>query len=749
MYTDYFGFAEKPFSIVPSARYLFLSIRHREAMAHLQAGLGDGGGFAMLTGEVGTGKTTVSKAMLASLDENVRAGLILNPTFSETDLLEAVCDEFGIGYPPQATLKQLTQAIYQYLSDNHSRGVQTLLLIDEAQHLSAQVLEQLRLLTNFETDTQKLLKVLLVGQPELQQKLQTTELRQLAQRITGRYHLLPLSRDEVAEYIGFRLRISGCEKPVFTSRAIKVIARQTQGIPRLINLVCDKALQYTCYAGEQSVSPAMAEKACQDVLSFQAPATGTGQPVKKRFRRVQLSALVSAIVLAGGGYYAFLQQQNTVAASASVPLAIQTEAQNTGALPAPDSERVADRQPDTSEQPGHQEQPIAALPVRQEKTQDEQTVEPKLNQFLHQSDSETDAMLTLYQQWGVRASVLDAECAGEDTFPYRCDKRTGELTEIAELNRPVVLTVNYQGTTAYPVLYALGTEQAELINRQTRVRVPRRWLENSWSGEYRLLWRSGVHSVLQPGDSGDAVAELDRVLAAALGATPLRTRRFDMALKQRTEAFQRWQGLSVDGVVGRQTLRELYRITDSDAPELQPVQTVVSDNTPLAYPSPVPLVALSALKPEQPTSLVAAELVLEPTKVTDARLTDSGPDQQWQLEQLDLSELSPELALKVESALQSDYTGQTEEPPVVAEPKTVKLEERQSELRGRLPAMNLQTHMYSSSADGRWVKINGQELHEGDWLDGRVQLLRISPRDIMIRFDGMQVEIPALYEWQG
>jgi general secretion pathway protein A len=288
-----------------------------------------------------------------------------------------------------------------------------------------------------------------------------------------------------------------------------------------------------------------------------------------------------------------------------------------------------------------------------------------------------------------------------------------------------------------------------LINRQTRVRVPRRWLENSWSGEYRLLWRSGVHSVLQPGDSGDDVAELDRVLAAALGATPLRTRRFDMALKQRTEAFQRWQGLSVDGVVGRQTLRELYRITDSDAPELQPVQTVVSDNTPLAYPSPVPLVALSALKPEQPTSLVAAELVLEPTKVTDARLTDSGPDQQWQLEQLDLSELSPELALKVESALQSDYTGQTEEPPVVAEPKTVKLEERQSELRGRLPAMNLQTHMYSSSADGRWVKINGQELHEGDWLDGRVQLLRISPRDIMIRFDGMQVEIPALYEWQG
>lgn len=749
MYTDYFGFAEKPFSIVPSARYLFLSARHREAMAHLQAGLGDGGGFAMLTGEVGTGKTTVSKAMLAALDDNVRAGLILNPTFSETDLLEAVCDEFGVGYPPQATLKQLTQAIHQYLLDNHSQGVQTLLLIDEAQHLSAQVLEQLRLLTNLETDTQKLLKVLLVGQPELQQKLQTTELRQLAQRITGRYHLLPLSRDEVAEYIGFRLRTSGCEQPLFTTRAIKVIARQALGVPRLINLVCDKALQYTCYAGESRVSPALAEKACQDVLSFQAPAAGIGQPVKKTTRWPVMTALASAIILAGG-YYAFRQQQSTVAASVSVPLVPQAETQNMERDSEPDSGQTADRQPDRSEQTGHQNQSIAALPARQEKPGNAQAVDPTLIQFLYQSDSETDAMLTLYQLWGVRASVLDAECSGEDTFPYRCDKRTGELTEVAELNRPVVLTITEQGAAAYPVLYAIGAEQAELINRKTRIRVARSWLENSWSGEYRLLWRSGIHSVLKPGDTGSEVAELDVNLAQALGSPPLQIRRFNMALKQRVEAFQRWQGLSVDGVVGRQTLRKLYRITDRDAPPLQPVEAATAEKTLLGYPSPGPLVALSTLKTEKQAAPVSAEPipVQEPTNMTEASQSDPEQDQDWQLDQLDLSELSPELAQKVESALQSDYTGQTEELPTAAEPETVKLEERLSELRGRLPAMNLQMHMYSSSADGRWVKINDQELHEGDWLDG-VQLLRIFPREIVVRFDGMQIEIPALYEWQG
>ncbi|GAM76947.1 general secretion pathway protein A [Vibrio ishigakensis] len=229
MYKDYFGFIEEPFSIVPSSRFLFLSARHREALTHLQMGLGGGGGFAMLTGEVGTGKTTVSKAMLANLESNWVAGLILNPTFSEIELLEAICDEFSLTYQQPTTLKQLSQLLYQYLLENHQQGKQTLLFIDEAQHLSPQVLEQLRLLTNLETENHKLLKVLLIGQPELQHKLQTSELRQLAQRITGRYHLLPLVEKEVADYIQFRLHVAGCNKKLFSLRLFAPLPVRLKG----------------------------------------------------------------------------------------------------------------------------------------------------------------------------------------------------------------------------------------------------------------------------------------------------------------------------------------------------------------------------------------------------------------------------------------------------------------------------------------------------------------------------------------
>ncbi|PWI32001.1 general secretion pathway protein GspA [Vibrio albus] len=751
MYKDYFGFVEKPFSIVPSARYLFLSARHREAMAHLQAGLGDGGGFAMLTGEVGTGKTTVSKAMLASLDGSVRAGLILNPTFSDTDLLEAICDEFAVDYPPQATLKQLTQAIHQYLLHNHSCGIQTLLLIDEAQHLSAQVLEQLRLLTNFETDTQKLLKVLLVGQPELQQKLQTVELRQLAQRITGRYHLLPLSPEEVTDYIGFRLRTSGCDKSLFTSRAIKIIARQSQGVPRLINLVCDKALQYACYASESRVSPALAEKACQDVLSFQAPAAGSRQPENNRSRWPVMSALTAAIILAGGGYY--FTQQSYRTEPVQPPLMVQTEAESAvdPVSPPAEPDSVPEEEPDlvVDVQPVKSEPPAPVLPAEPEEHQEKMTDEPELAQFVRHSVSETDAMLALYQQWGVQASVLDAACSVAGSFPYICERRTGSLTEVKEANRPVILTVDYNGTTAYPVLYAVGREQAELINFSERISVPLSWLEKHWSGEFQLLWRSHIQPVLKSGSRGDVVQMLDDRLADALGSQPLQTRIFNSGLKLRVEAFQRWQRLSVDGIVGRETLRVLYRLTDTDAPQLQDVISEHSDPSGsmmmLTYPESGPLIALSALK--VPDKQV---IDVQPVQTTVSQLVSGKkPVPEWQLDELDLSELSPELAQRVENALQPESTGQREDEPVRPEQKIVKLEERQSDLTGRLPAMDLQTHMYSSSAEGRWVKINGQELHEGDWLDDQVQLLSISPRNIVVRFGGQQIEIPALYEWEG
>jgi len=243
MYTDYFGLKEKPFSIAPDPQYLFMSDRHREALAHLTYGLGDAGGFVLLTGEVGTGKTTVSRCLMDRLPENTQAAFILNPTLSSQELLATICDELKIRYRKTgATLKTLTDKIQEKLLKNHKNHTNTLLIIDEAQHLKPEVLEQLRLLTNLETNTKKLLQVILIGQPELQTVLKRRDLRQLAQRITARYHLLPLNKQEVAQYIKHRLSIAEGIRPLFSISAMNLIYNICDGTPRLINLVCERSL---------------------------------------------------------------------------------------------------------------------------------------------------------------------------------------------------------------------------------------------------------------------------------------------------------------------------------------------------------------------------------------------------------------------------------------------------------------------------------------------------------------------------
>ena len=226
MYKGYFGLKESPFSIAPNPRFLFMSERHKEALAHLSYGLGETGGFALLTGEVGTGKTTISRRLMEQLPENTQAAFILNPTLSSQELLATICDELKIRYRKTgATLKTLTDKIYEKLNKNHQASLNTLLIIDEAQHLAPEVLEQLRLLTNLETDTKKLLQVILIGQPELKQLLQRRDLRQLAQRITARYHLLPLTKVEVTHYIQHRLSVAQCERMLFDNAAVTEIHR--------------------------------------------------------------------------------------------------------------------------------------------------------------------------------------------------------------------------------------------------------------------------------------------------------------------------------------------------------------------------------------------------------------------------------------------------------------------------------------------------------------------------------------------
>jgi general secretion pathway protein A len=246
MYLSYFGLSDNPFSIAPNPDYLFMSPRHKEALAHLVFGLRESGGFVMLTGEVGTGKTTVSRKLLQQLPDNTQVAMIINPTLSALELLATLCDELGLEYKNKhASLKYFTDKLLAKLAHNHEQGMNTVLIIDEAQHLLPEVLEQLRLLTNLETNREKLLKVVLIGQPELQQLLKRNELRQLAQRVTARYHLLPLSAPEVGAYISHRLGVANGDIRLFSKSSLKTAFVLTGGIPRVINLLCDRALTLT------------------------------------------------------------------------------------------------------------------------------------------------------------------------------------------------------------------------------------------------------------------------------------------------------------------------------------------------------------------------------------------------------------------------------------------------------------------------------------------------------------------------
>ncbi|WP_206360540.1 ExeA family protein [Vibrio sp. F13] len=548
MYKEYFGFVEMPFSIVPNSRYLFLSQRHQEAMQNLQAGLGEGGGFAMLTGEVGTGKTTVAKAMLSSLDSHTQAGLILNPTFSNTDLLEAICDEFEVEYPEQASLKQLSQAIHHFLLDSHAEGIQTLLVIDEAQHLAADVLEQLRLLTNLETDSRKLLKVLLVGQPELQQHLQTTQLRQLAQRITGRYHLLPLNTEETGKYIAFRLETAGGEQMLFSNRSIKLIAQYTHGIPRLINLVCDKALQLAFHDGEPLPNNETVNRACQQVMSFQADVYHVEKPrashvVPKLFQYAGIATLSVGLAMATFNFApSYINSWQSVETSSEMKTEVSAQTQRS--LVANEPQLVAEPKPSKF-----------ALP------QD-------IQQHLMQGTNRSLAIKDLYTLWGYQSSLRDGLCLSEPQSVFVCEQQQSNLDTLLELGVPVVLNLDIDQEPVFAVLYGASEESVELLVNEKLLVMPKRTLKKIWQGDYVAIWKQPLRETLKEGYQGEAIALLDLLLSEVLGEDVSGSDVFDYELKMKIEAFQMWQGMSVDGIAGKRTLARLQRLAQLDSPKL-------------------------------------------------------------------------------------------------------------------------------------------------------------------------------------
>lgn len=515
MYKDYFGFKEAPFSIAPDPQFLYMSERHREALAHLIYGMKADSGFVLLTGEVGTGKTTVCRCLLGQLPENSEIAFILNPKLSVIELLATICDELQIDYPAErATVKTLVDLINLFLLEAHSRGRKTVLIIDEAQNLSTDVLEQIRLLTNLETDKHKLLQVIMLGQPELNRMLELPELRQLAQRVTARYHLEPLGKADLAGYLRHRLAVAGVERPLFPGRTISAIFRLTGGVPRLINLLCDRALLGAYVRGQSEVGPALLKEAAGEIFGRQR------EP--GRLFQWLFVALLSLILIAGIAFMAaYLRLDST----------------STAEGPAPPPERRT-----IGPEPGREVAPLVwdgAEPVAR---------------------SGPMAYRQLFQLWGVDDFDLDQEARSQaQALGLELMTRRASLGRLKQLNRPAVLKiVAPPGDTFYATLVRLDDFYATLTIGNLTRRVPVARLTQQWFGDYGLIWRppGGYRGALKPGDESPLVHWLEQQLAPLAGrdAEVSGPMVFDGRLLGEVRAFQQKMGITADGVVGPHTL---------------------------------------------------------------------------------------------------------------------------------------------------------------------------------------------------
>ena len=529
MYLTFFGLNEKPFAITPDPRYLYLSERHAEALAHLLYGINEAGGFVQLTGEVGTGKTTIVRSLLAQTPKNAEIALILNPKMTPTEFILTICEELGIGVPDSAlgSLKDLVDILSQYLLRAHAAGRRVVLVVDEAQNLAPEVLEQVRLLTNLETNTQKLLQIILIGQPELRELLARNELRQLAQRITGRYHLNPLSREETAAYVLHRLRVAGATTDIFAPGALNEVFRLSQGVPRVINVICDRALLGAYSLDRHRVTSKLVRSAAGEVFG-------------RRFAPNWLpwaltAASAAALVAAMTGVWNYWSQ-----AHAAAPLA-----RSAPRAPAPAPSAAADDPAAPATAPAKPAAPPA----------------PRLAELLAQHHAETDtdsAFGKLFGLWGAKYQPSGTDpCTQAGQQGLECVTERGSFGQLRLYNHPAILLLNDTGGASHQVvLTALDDEQAKLdLGGPHLVSIGE--LSRYWLGDFVMLWRPGSSPVkaLSAGMRGAQVRWLRQSLQrlhGAAGDAPA-SDVFDADLTALVRDFQRQHQLTVDGIAGVQT----------------------------------------------------------------------------------------------------------------------------------------------------------------------------------------------------
>jgi general secretion pathway protein A len=540
MYLAFFGLNEKPFSITPDPRYLYLSERHAEAMAHLLYGINEAGGFVQLTGEVGTGKTTIVRSLLAQAPKNAEIALILNPKMTAPEFLLTICEELGIGVPDSATqsLKDLVDILSQYLLRAHAGGRRVVLVVDEAQNLAPEVLEQVRLLTNLETNTQKLLQIILIGQPELRELLARNELRQLAQRITGRYHLCPLSSEETTAYVRHRLRVAGATADIFNRFALEETYRLSGGVPRVINVICDRSLLGGYSQDRHRITGPLVRNAASEVFG-------------KRFTPPWLpwagTAAVGAILAAGSFGLWRLQPWGWIHRPSATPahVAAAKSPPPRAAIPASAAPRAvpaATKGPSPGSAGAQTMEALSTLLAR------------------NSSDTTTDAAFTtLFELWGIHYAMDGTDpCTQATQHGLACLSERGSLGQLRLYNRPAILMLtDASGGSHEVVLTGLDGEHASIDLGKATHQVGDGELSSYWMGDYVMLWRpeAGPVQTLSSGMRGAGVLWLRRSLEklAGVAAQGPASNVYDASLADLVRQFQRSHRLTVDGIAGIRT----------------------------------------------------------------------------------------------------------------------------------------------------------------------------------------------------
>ncbi len=525
MYSSFFGFKEKPFTITPNPRFIFLSKNHKEAFAHLLYGIDSHAGFIELTGEVGAGKTTVLRSLLTQLDSDTyRTALIFNPSLSAIELLRNINHEFGIPCEEQNN-SPLLQTLNHYLLQQNAAGRTVVLVIDEAQNLDPQVLEQIRLISNLETEKDKLIQIVLVGQPELREKLKKTELRQLSQRITVRYHLCPMDFNDTVDYIEHRLEVAaGQSSEIFSPGALKRIFRFSGGLPRLINVACDRALLIAYTKGSREVTARMVSAAIADVKKQEQ------RVFPLRFLRHLAAGTV--LVLAACGLYGIFGGQLTTR---------DNLASSTGTMHA--------------EAQRHQPDQGAPLDLYVQLA------------GISEGESAATAFNALARIWGVAPapvprdapeSVTLEECAAGSGLNLVRNK--GNLGALLRLNYPAILELSLPEGKGLRYVALIGRE-GPLLVIAPHTTISSSELEKYWSGRSFLPWMNvrNLPQVSRLGDNGESIKSLKLLLEKAGFFQGPATTLFDAEMSEAVQRFQTAQGIEPDGVVGGRTLLLLYR----------------------------------------------------------------------------------------------------------------------------------------------------------------------------------------------